>query len=272
MIIGRVANLTQPHNGRGSCQYRNAAARLPVRRLLQQQAVDAAGRVCDRQAHAAAVLDRHRGDLRRQDAPATGVRVIDARDEPDDRVLRAGRFPLRVGDRLDVHPAQLDVGRFPTGWASSGELGHNLMDHHFASAPTACPTTSAIATTTASGRTASTSRASAISTRSDAEGLPPRLRLSGQREPRGLGARRSRSCGVRRRLQGRPDRAGPVAHRHRLVRRVPAVPREPHVPEHDAARQVGAAGGHDRLRLETNELNMRKDMMNRPPRCSKPPA
>src|SRR6185295_15659197 len=27
MIIGRVANLTQPHNGRGGCQYRNRCIR-----------------------------------------------------------------------------------------------------------------------------------------------------------------------------------------------------------------------------------------------------
>ena len=70
MTIGRVANLTQPHNGRGTCQYRNRCIRgCPYGAYFSSNAVDAAGRVCHRPADAAPVLDRHRADLRPEDAP-----------------------------------------------------------------------------------------------------------------------------------------------------------------------------------------------------------
>ena len=85
--------------------------RLPVRRLLQQQRRDAAGRLRDRPADAAAVLDRHRADLRPEDAQsATGVRIVDAETNQTHGVLRARHFPVRIGDCVDVHPAQLEVG------------------------------------------------------------------------------------------------------------------------------------------------------------------
>ena len=57
--------------------------------------------------------------------------------------------------------------RFPNGLGNdSGELGHNLMDHHFKVGASGCRTISATASTRDSVRTASTSRGSGTSTRS----------------------------------------------------------------------------------------------------------
>ena len=88
-------------------------SRLPVRRLLQQQRLHAAGRLRDGQADAPAVLDRDRAHLRRQHQPGHRRPHRRRGDEPDDGVLRARHLPLCVGDRVDVHPAQLDFGSVP---------------------------------------------------------------------------------------------------------------------------------------------------------------
>src|SRR5690606_28522137 len=77
--------------------------------------------------------------------------------------------------------------------------------------------------------------------------VPARLRLSGQREPAGLGARRRRAR-HRRGVQGPDDRAGRLAHRRDGVRRDAAESRESRHPRRDDARQMGAPGARDRLR------------------------
>ena len=59
LISSRAAVLSQPHNGRGPCQgAQPLPPRLPVRRVLLEQLVDAAGGGGDRAADAAPGLHR----------------------------------------------------------------------------------------------------------------------------------------------------------------------------------------------------------------------
>ena len=103
MIIGRTANATQALEGRAPCQYRRRVlAGLSLRRLLQHAVLDAARRGEDREAHAEAVVDRDRGALR-QGSQARHRRAGARRpDRSDDRLQREGRLPLRVDAQLDV--------------------------------------------------------------------------------------------------------------------------------------------------------------------------
>ncbi len=111
MIIGRAANLTQPHNGRGSCQYRNRCIRgCPYGAYFSSNAATlpaayATGRLTLRPFSIVTEVIYDSED-------AAGARRPHRRraNEPDDGVLRARGLPLRVGDCLDVHPAQLEVG------------------------------------------------------------------------------------------------------------------------------------------------------------------
>ncbi|HUF26753.1 MAG TPA: GMC family oxidoreductase [Gemmatimonadaceae bacterium] len=133
MIPGRVANLTRPLPGRASCQYRNACwLGCPYGAYFSTQsstlpAAVATGRLTLRPfAIATEVIydpDRQR---------ATGVRVLDAvTDETIDFHARVvflcastlNSTWLLMRSATDVWPGGLG--------SSSGELGHNLMDHHF---------------------------------------------------------------------------------------------------------------------------------------------
>ena len=133
IIPGRTANLTQPLEGRSPCQYRNACwlgcpygayfstqsstlpAAMKTGRLTLQPFAIATEVLYDR--------DRKR---------ATGVRVLDAVTEQTTdyraRVIFLCASTLNTAWLLmrsatDVWPGGLG--------SSSGELGHNLMDHHF---------------------------------------------------------------------------------------------------------------------------------------------
>jgi choline dehydrogenase-like flavoprotein len=133
MIPGRVANLTQPLPGRGACQYRNAcslgcpfgayfstqSSTLPPARSTGRLTLRTFAIVTD------LIYDRDRKRAR-------GVRVLDAvtgqTTEYAARViflcasaLNSTWILMRSG--TDVWPGGLG--------SSSGELGHNLMDHHF---------------------------------------------------------------------------------------------------------------------------------------------
>ena len=133
MTIGRVANLTVPHEGRGQCQYRNQchrgcswggyfsslSATLPAAQRTGNLTV-----VADAIVHSA-LYDEQRGR-------ATGVRVIDARTKQD-REYR-GRLVFLCASTLGTAQIMLNSTspRFPDGIAnSSGTLGHYLMDHPY---------------------------------------------------------------------------------------------------------------------------------------------
>jgi choline dehydrogenase-like flavoprotein len=133
LIPGRCANLTRPLHGRGRCLYRNAcwlgcpsgsyfstqASTLPFAQATGRLTLKTFAIVTD------VVYDRER---RR----ATGVRVMDAvtraTTEYSARVVFLCASTLNstwllMRSATDVWPGGLG--------SSSGELGHNLMDHHF---------------------------------------------------------------------------------------------------------------------------------------------
>jgi choline dehydrogenase-like flavoprotein len=133
LIPGRVANITQPLPGRAPCQYRNACwlgcpyggyfstqsstlpAAMATKRLTLKPFAIVSEVLYDR--------DRKR---------ATGVRVIDAVSEQSTEYTSPVIFLcasalnstwILMRSATDVWPGGLG--------SSSGELGHNLMDHHF---------------------------------------------------------------------------------------------------------------------------------------------
>jgi choline dehydrogenase-like flavoprotein len=133
IIPGRVANLTQPLPGRSPCQYRNACwLGCPYGAYFSTQsstlpAALATGRLTLKP-HSIATEVLYDKDRRR----ATGVRVLDAVTEQTTEYTARVVFIcastlnstwLLMQSATDVWPAGLG--------SSSGELGHNLMDHHF---------------------------------------------------------------------------------------------------------------------------------------------
>jgi choline dehydrogenase-like flavoprotein len=132
MIIGRTANLTVPHNGRTNCQYRNKcvlgcpfggyfstqAATLPASVLTGNLTVRPWSIVTQ------VLYDK---DKKR----ATGVEVLDAETnltyQYNARIvfLNASTFNtawILMNSATDIWPDGLG--------SSSGELGHNIIDHH----------------------------------------------------------------------------------------------------------------------------------------------
>jgi choline dehydrogenase-like flavoprotein len=132
MTIGRCAILTRDHNGRGACHYCGPCERgcithsyftslgstLPAARATGQLTMRPNSVV-----HSVMMGDGQR---------ATGVRVIDARSRETSE-LRA-RLVFLCASTLESTRILLNSrsARHPDGLgASSGELGHNLMDHIF---------------------------------------------------------------------------------------------------------------------------------------------
>jgi len=133
MTIGRAANLTVPHLGRGSCQYRNRCIRgCPYGGYFSSNsatlpAAYATGRLtlrpCSIVTEVIPAADGKR---------AAGVRVIDAetREVIEFRARVVFLCASAVASTFILLNSRSD--RFPQGFGNdSGELGHNLMDHHF---------------------------------------------------------------------------------------------------------------------------------------------
>jgi len=133
IIPGRVANLTQPLPGRAPCQYRNACwLGCPYGAYFSTQsstlpAAMATGRLTLKPFSIATEILYDRDRQR-----ATGVRVLDAVSEQTTEYTSKVVFVcastlnstwLLMRSATDVWPEGLG--------SSSGELGHNLMDHHF---------------------------------------------------------------------------------------------------------------------------------------------
>lgn len=133
MIMGRVANLTQPHNGRGSCQYRNLCNRgCPFGAYFSTQSstLPAAMATGNLTLRPFSIVNSIIYD--RQKNKATGVRVIDA--QTNQTMEYFARIIFVNGSTLGSTFVLLNStsDTFPDGLGnSSGQLGHNLMDHHF---------------------------------------------------------------------------------------------------------------------------------------------
>ncbi len=133
MIPGRVANLSQAHDGRSACQYRNACwLGCPYGAYFSTQSstLPAAAKTGRLTLKPFSIVTEVLYD--RDKKRATGVRVIDAvTDQATDYkapviFLCASTLNttwLLLRSATDVWPGGLG--------SSSGELGHNLMDHHF---------------------------------------------------------------------------------------------------------------------------------------------
>ncbi len=133
LIIGRVANLSVPHQGRTLCQYRNKCSLgCPFGAYFSSQSstLPAATRTGNLTLRPNSIVTRVVYDKDRK--RATGVEVLDAGSrqttEYNARIvfLCASSFNstwILMNSATDVWPDGLG--------SSSGELGHNVMDHHF---------------------------------------------------------------------------------------------------------------------------------------------
>ncbi len=133
LIIGRTANITQPHHGRGACQTRNAcwlgcnygayfstqSSTLPAARATGKLTLKVNSIVHE------LVYDK-------DSKKVSGVRVTDAVTKEATEYTAKIFFVcastlnstwLLMRSARDIWPGGLG--------SSSGELGHNLMDHHF---------------------------------------------------------------------------------------------------------------------------------------------
>jgi choline dehydrogenase-like flavoprotein len=133
MTIGRVAHVTIPHLGRGPCQYRNLCARgCPFGAYFSSNAVTipAAELTGNLTLRPFSIVTEVIFD--QQNSRAAGVRILDTRD------MKTEEFYARIIflNASTLGTAQILLNstsrRFPNGLGNeSGQLGHNLMDHHF---------------------------------------------------------------------------------------------------------------------------------------------
>ncbi len=133
MTIGRTANLTIPHLGRGNCQFRNRCIRgCPYGAYFSSNAstLPAAEKTGNMTLRPFSIV--HSIIYDDVKGKATGVRVIDA------ETLESHEFYARIiflcASALGSTQILLNSTsrRFPNGFGNgSGVLGHYLMDHHF---------------------------------------------------------------------------------------------------------------------------------------------
>ena len=133
MTIGRTANLTVEHNGRGNCQYRNLCSRgCPFGAYFSTQAstLPAAVATGNLTLRPYSLVTEVLYD--KETKKATGVRIIDS--ETMENMEFYAKVLFLNGSTLGTTFLLLNSTSeaFPTGFGNgSGQLGHNLMDHHF---------------------------------------------------------------------------------------------------------------------------------------------
>tara|TARA_R110002126_G_scaffold18358_5_gene70409 strand:- start:3737 stop:5437 length:1701 start_codon:yes stop_codon:yes gene_type:complete len=133
MTIGRVAHLTQPHNGRGQCQNRNRCSRgCPYGAYFSSNAVtlppaNATGNLTIRPYSIvqSLIYDEAKGK-------ASGVRIIDS--ETNEAIEYSAKIIFVNASTLSTTQILMNSksNRFENGLGNdSAELGHNLMDHTY---------------------------------------------------------------------------------------------------------------------------------------------
>ena len=133
ITIGRVAHLTEPLNGRGTCQFRNRCARgCPYGAYFSANAVtlpaaEKTGKMTLRPFSIVheIIYDDSLGK-------ATGVRIVDQETKEEIEFFADLIFcnASTVGSTAIL--LNSTSARFPNGLGNdSGELGHNMMDHHY---------------------------------------------------------------------------------------------------------------------------------------------
>jgi len=134
MIIGRSANLTVEHNGRGSCQYRNLCSRgcqFGAYFSTQSATLPAALATGNLTLRPFSIVTEVTYDKDKK--RAKGVRVIDA--ETMQSIEYEAKVVFLCASTLAstfILLNSVDSGSLPDGLGNtSGQLGRNLMDHHF---------------------------------------------------------------------------------------------------------------------------------------------
>jgi len=135
IIHGRSANLTgdEPHEGRSKCQFRNRCIRgCPFGGYFSSNActLPAAERAGGMTLRANSIVHEIIYDADKK--IATGVRVIDT--ETNEKLEFYAKIIFCCASTVATTSILLQSKseRFPNGLGNdSGELGHNLMDHHF---------------------------------------------------------------------------------------------------------------------------------------------
>jgi len=133
MTIGRVAHLTEPINGRGKCQFRNRCSRgCPFGAYFSSNAVTipAAEKTGNLTIRPFSIVNSIIYDDKT--GKATGVRVIDSETNQATEFFAKVIFcnASTLGSAFIL--LNSTSSRFPNGLGNdSGELGHNLMDHHY---------------------------------------------------------------------------------------------------------------------------------------------
>lgn len=133
VLIGRVANLTQTHNGRTNCQYRNKCSLgCPFGAYFSTQSstLPAAMATGNLTLRPFSIVTKILYD--KDTKKATGVEIIDAESnktyEYKAKIIFVNASAMNstwvlMNSATDIWPDGLG--------SASGELGHNIMDHHF---------------------------------------------------------------------------------------------------------------------------------------------
>lgn len=133
LIIGRVAHLTQPLNGRGTCQFRNKCSQgCPFSAFFSSTTVTLPAALATGNMTIRPYSIAHSIIYDEDQEKATGVRVIDA--ETGEMQEYFSRIVFCNASTLSTTRILLNStsNRFPNGMGNdSGELGHNLMDHTY---------------------------------------------------------------------------------------------------------------------------------------------
>jgi choline dehydrogenase-like flavoprotein len=133
VTMGRVANLTKPLPGRAQCQYRNLCSRgcqFGAYFSTQSSTLPAAVATGNLTLKPRSIVSSVIYD--EQKKRATGVRVIDY--DSKEMTEYYAKIIFLNGSTISTTFIMLNStsDRFPNGLGNdSGELGHNLMDHHF---------------------------------------------------------------------------------------------------------------------------------------------
>ncbi|NNE28086.1 MAG: GMC family oxidoreductase, partial [Saprospiraceae bacterium] len=135
LTIGRVAHITKEggHNNRGTCQYRNRCMRgCPYGAYFSSNAstLPAAAATGNMTLRPNSIVYEIIFDKETQ--KAKGVRIMDAETKQTKEYF--AKIVFLCASALGTTQILLNSSsdRFPNGFGNdSGELGHNLMDHHF---------------------------------------------------------------------------------------------------------------------------------------------
>ncbi|MFK7921573.1 MAG: GMC oxidoreductase [Bacteroidia bacterium] len=133
MTIGRTANLTQAHNGRGKCQYRNRCIRgCPYGAYFSSNASTLPAAFATGNVTLRPFSIVHQVIYDKKSGKATGVRVIDTETNEHMEFYARVIFLCASAIASTFILMNSKSDRFPDGMGNeSGQLGHNVMDHHF---------------------------------------------------------------------------------------------------------------------------------------------